>query len=116
MIYRGREGMWSWIFHRLTGLGVLLFLLIHIIDTMLIMIGPEAYNKAISLYRLPIFRIGEVFLVAAVLYHALNGVRIILVDFLPRATRYQRAMFYIEAVLFLIIFIPGAYLMLKPIL
>ncbi|MCH7761227.1 succinate dehydrogenase, cytochrome b556 subunit, partial [candidate division TA06 bacterium] len=63
---------------------------------------------------LPIFRIGEVFLAAAVLYHALNGIRIMLVDFLPRATRHHQAIFYGEVVIFVGLMIPGAYFMLKP--
>jgi len=114
MIYHGREGMWSWIFHRVTGVGVLLFVFIHVIDTMLVLFGPKIYNHAIALYRLPAFRIGEVIIASAVLYHALNGIRVILVDFLPRATRYHRTLFYGVVILFLLVFIPGAYLMIKP--
>jgi succinate dehydrogenase / fumarate reductase cytochrome b subunit len=106
--------MWSWIFHRVTGLGVLLFLAAHIVDTMLILFGPKIYNHAVALYRLPVFRIGEVLVAAAVLYHGLNGIRVILVDLLPRATRYHRALFYWVVILFFVFFIPGAYLMIKP--
>ena len=45
----------AWLFHRVTGVGVFLFLLIHVIDTAFIGWGPELYNKAMSIYRLPFF-------------------------------------------------------------
>ena len=52
--------MWAWILHRLTGVGVLMFLLAHILDTAAIGWGPAAYNRMIELYRMPVFRVGEV--------------------------------------------------------
>ncbi|MBI3012409.1 MAG: succinate dehydrogenase, cytochrome b556 subunit [Elusimicrobia bacterium] len=113
MIYRGKEGQWSWVLHRITGIGVLLFLLTHILDTMLVGWGPEIYNKVMSIYRHPFFKIGEVGLFAAVLYHALNGIRIILVDFWPRGTQYHRQMFYGEVILFFLAMIPVSFLMLS---
>ena len=113
-MYKGGEGQWAWILHRVTGVGVFLFLLVHIVDTALIGWGPEVYNKVVAIYHLPLFRVGEVILAAMVLYHALNGVRIIIVDFWEEATRFHRQLFWAEATLFLIIFLPGAYLMLKP--
>lgn len=112
MIYRGKEGQWSWIFHRMTGLGVLLFLFIHIIDTMLVGWGPEIYNKMIAIYRNPLFKIGEVGLFASVLYHALNGIRIILVDFWPEGTKYHKQMFWIEITIFVFTMIPVSMVML----
>lgn len=112
-MYRGREGMWAWIFHRLTGLAVFLFLLTHILDTALIGAGPKVYNQVIQLYRHPFFLIGEIFLVAAVLYHTLNGLRVILIDFWEKGTLYQRQLFWAEMALFLVIFIPVAIVMLS---
>lgn len=116
MWYRGGIGQWSWALHRVTGVGVLVFLLLHILDTSLIILGPEHYNTIIALYRVPVFRVMEVGLFAAVLFHALNGVRIILVDFWPDLTRVHRQLFYAELVLFVVAMIPVAYLMLKPVL
>ncbi|MBI2119475.1 MAG: succinate dehydrogenase, cytochrome b556 subunit [Elusimicrobia bacterium] len=113
MFYKGKEGQWSWIFHRITGIGVLLFLAIHIIDTMLVGWGPEIYNKVIAIYRNPIFKIGEVGLFAAVLYHALNGIRIMIIDFVPEFTKYHRQIFYLEMLLFFLSMIPVSFLMLS---
>lgn len=113
-MYRGREGMLSWALHRFTGVGVLLFLALHIVDTFLIGFGPEVYDQIIALYKTPFMRVMEVVLGAAVLFHALNGVRIILIDFWPAGTRYQVQMFWAEVVIFVLLFVPTAYIMLSP--
>ena len=84
-LYRGREGMWSWVLHRITGTAIFFFLLVHILDTALIRISPEAYDAVIGTYKTPIMGLGEVALVAAVGLHALNGLRIIAINFSTRA-------------------------------
>ena len=50
-IYRGREGMISWALHRLTGLGVLLFLVIHIADIFVVGYGPDEFNSLLYIYN-----------------------------------------------------------------
>lgn len=113
LTYRGGPGHWSWVLHRLTGVGVFVFLLVHIVDTAFIGWGPELYNKAMALYRNPIFRVGEVVLAGAVLYHALNGIRIIIIDFWPEATLVQRKLSYAVAAVFVAIYVPTAVYMLN---
>jgi succinate dehydrogenase / fumarate reductase, cytochrome b subunit len=93
-LYRGREGMWSWVLHRITGTAIYFFLLVHILDTALVRISPEAYNAVIGVYKTPIMGLGEAALVAAIGFHALNGLRIVLIDFWSIGTRIQRGMFY----------------------
>ncbi len=113
LTYRGKAGHWSWLLHRLTGVGVFVFLLFHILDTSLIGWGPAVYNKMIALYRQPVFRVGEVLLAGAVLYHALNGIRIIIIDFWPAATVVHRKLIYAVAVIFVVVFVPAAIYMLN---
>lgn len=74
--YRGREGHLSFLLHRLTGLGTLLFLTVHILDTSTVYFFPHLYEEAIALYRSSLFMIGEILLVFAVIYHGVNGLRI----------------------------------------
>lgn len=82
--YRGREGHWSFLLHRITGLGTLLFLTIHIIDMAAFYWWPTFFEKALELYRTPIFGLGEIALVFCVFFHGANGIRIAIVDmFLP---------------------------------
>ena len=94
-LYRGREGMWSWVAHRVTGVLIFFFLLVHVLDTALVRVSPEVYNSVIGQYKTPIMGLGELGLVAAIVYHAFNGLRIILIDFLPGGTRHQKLMFWI---------------------
>jgi len=93
-LYRGREGMWSWVLHRITGIAIFFFLLVHVLDTSLIRVSPEAYNAVLGTYKNPIMGLGETVLVAAIVFHAMNGLRIILVDVWSKGARYQRQMFW----------------------
>ena len=112
-MYRGKVGMWAWALHRVTGVGVLLFLLIHILDTALILLGPNVYNHIVGLYKQPFFRPMEVALLAAILYHSLNGIRISLIDFWPNLSKYQEPLFIGVMILFFALFLPASYLMVK---
>ncbi|HET8928670.1 MAG TPA: succinate dehydrogenase, cytochrome b556 subunit [Microbacterium sp.] len=93
-LYRGHEGMWSWVLHRITGVAIFFFLLVHVLDTALVRVSPEAYNAVIGTYKNPIMALGEVVLVAAIAYHAYNGLRVILVDFSAWAARHQRQLWW----------------------
>ena len=112
-LYRGREGMWSWVAHRITGVAVFFFLFVHVLDTALVRVSPDSYNKVIETYKTPIVNFMEVGLVAAVLYHALNGIRLILVDFWSKGPKFQRQMLWTIVVIWLLVMIPGFYFMTK---
>jgi succinate dehydrogenase / fumarate reductase cytochrome b subunit len=114
-MYRGQSGQWSWLFHRVTGLGVLIFLLIHIVDITLIGFGPTVYNDALQVFDTAPFRIFTLALIGALLYHAFNGIRIILVDFWPSGYKYQRQMFYTVMGLTILCTLATAFFILAPI-
>jgi succinate dehydrogenase / fumarate reductase cytochrome b subunit len=114
-MYRGREGQWSWAFHRITGVGIILFLFAHVVDTALVGWGPEAYNKVVAVYHNPFIRLLELALVAMVIYHALNGVRIMLIDFFPGLADRQRELFYGEMTIFVVSMVPITWIIGKPI-
>lgn len=114
-MYRGQSGQWSWLLHRVTGLGVLLFLLIHIVDITLIGFGRTVYNDSIAVFSAWPVRLLSLALIGSVMYHSFNGVRIILIDFWPAAYRYQRAMFYLVLLLTIASFLPMAFFVLAPI-
>ena len=114
-MYRGQSGQWSWLLHRVTGLAILLFLLVHIVDITLIGFGPTIYNDAIGIFSLWPIRIVSVALIGAVLYHAFNGIRIILIDFWATGYKYQRQMFYVVMVVTIIGTLAMAYFVLAPI-
>src|SRR5438270_8850282 len=88
--YRGDPGMWSWVMHRITGVLTFFFLFAHVLDTALVRVSPSSYDEVIATYKNPIVNLLELGLVGAVLYHALNGLRIIAIDFWAKGTRMQR--------------------------
>src|SRR3970040_773362 len=81
--YRGQEGQWAYLLHRITGLGTLLFLTVHILDTSTVYFFPSLYAHAIAIYRSTPFMLGEIVLVFCVLYHGTNGLRLALFDLYP---------------------------------
>lgn len=107
-LYRGREGMWSWVAQRVSGFLVFFFLFAHVLDTALVRVSPESYNTVIETYKNPIVGIGETGLVAAVLFHAFNGVRVMLVDFWSQGPRYQRQLLWGVLALWVLLFAPFA--------
>lgn len=109
--YRGRSGQYSWLAHRLSGLAILFFLVIHTWDTANAFFWPQAYAWSIALFKNPLFGIGEIGVMAAVLYHAFNGIRITLLDFKPEWWIHQKRSVQITWILFFMLFIPIAILM-----
>ncbi len=111
-LYRGREGMWSWVAHRVTGVLIFFFLFAHVLDTALVRVSPDSYNRIIDTYKTPIVNLMELGLTAAVLFHAFNGVRVVLIDFWEKGPRYQRQMTWVVLALFLVLMAAAAPRML----
>ena len=111
-LYRGSEGQWSWIAHRVTGVAIILFLFAHIVDTALVGWGPNAYNRVVNVYKNPIVGLLELGLVAAVIYHALNGLRIMAIDFRPKLAARNKALIYGTMAVFVAGMIPISIVML----
>ncbi|MEV0293399.1 succinate dehydrogenase, cytochrome b556 subunit [Nocardia sp. NPDC050710] len=106
-LYRGDPGMWSWALHRITGVTIFFFLFVHVLDTALVRVSPNTYNEAIELYKNPVVALMEMGLVVCVLFHALNGVRVILVDFWSKGPKYQRLMLWIILTIFVLLAAPA---------
>jgi succinate dehydrogenase / fumarate reductase cytochrome b subunit len=105
-LYRGREGQWTWVLHRISGVSILFFLFAHVVDQALINVSPEAYNRVMDTYRNPFVGLLEIGLAVLVIYHALNGLRIVLFDFWSRGIAYQRRMLLVQTVLFIALAVP----------
>ena len=109
--YRGKEGQLAWVGHRLAGLGTLLFFVVHVIDTSFVYFFPEEYERVILVYRSLPFQVGEQLLVLSVIYHALNGFRITLLDWKPEWWKYQRGLSLAVFGLTVLLFAPAAIIM-----
>jgi succinate dehydrogenase / fumarate reductase cytochrome b subunit len=112
--YRGSEGMLAWAFHRISGVAIWAFILLHVFDIWLASVNPALYDELLTVYGSPLGRVVESLLGAAVLYHALNGARIIIMDFWPPMTRYHKQLWYANWVLFAVIGLPILIQIMAP--
>jgi succinate dehydrogenase / fumarate reductase cytochrome b subunit len=111
--YRGREGQIAWMLHRVTGVGVFLFLAMHISNIFLMSFPAHVFNSVLFLYHSVLFKLLSILgLYLGVLYHALNGIRVMIVDFWPGAGKYQVPLWRIQMVIFFLTFVPSAATML----
>jgi succinate dehydrogenase / fumarate reductase cytochrome b subunit len=86
--YKGGQGFLSFILHRITGLGTLLFLTVHISMTSMVYIYPTLYSRLIEIFQWPLVMLLEIILVFCVIYHGANGLRIAYIDlFKPHLLR-----------------------------
>ncbi len=104
--YKVRTGMFAWLCHRLSGLAITLYLAIHIWGLKALS-DKDAFNALIADYHAPIFKFGEFMLLIAVVYHAINGLRIVLIDFLGWSPHQSRLFWTLGAVAALIMIVGG---------
>ena len=115
-VYRGKSGQWAFVLHRITGFLVFGFLLLHVVDVSLINADPDLYNEVHELYGNVMLRLFEVGLLAALVYHALNGVRIVMIDFFPGAIRNEKMMFTVVLFLSIVLTAIGGFIIMRPFL
>jgi succinate dehydrogenase / fumarate reductase, cytochrome b subunit len=107
--YRKHSGSWAWILHRLTGLGLTAYILMHIVALTGLLKGEAAFNEEMRLFSSPVFLFGEWLLGALVMFHAINGIRIVLVDF-GNGARYHKQILTFVYILSVIIVAGMGYL------
>ena len=112
--YRVSWAQLAWFGHRASGLGVLLFLFLHIVETSTVLFGPEVYDFTQTFYANLPAKIGEVLLMAALVYHSLNGLRVIVMDFWPSTTIYYRPLTYGVIAATTISMVPLGLIILTP--
>jgi succinate dehydrogenase / fumarate reductase cytochrome b subunit len=117
--YRGGVGQLSFLLHRLTGLGILLFLVMHVVDTSTVFFFPALYPDAIAIYRSVPFMISEIFLVFSVIYHGVNGARIAIFDlYLVKnwEIKTQRSSVTWTLLISILLWLPAAFVMGRNVL
>ncbi len=112
-VYRGKTGQWAFILHRVTGFLVFLFILLHIVDVSTLN-DPSVYNAIHQLYGNIFLRLFEVGLLFALLYHALNGLRVIMIDLWPGVIKNEKALFQFMLALAVVLTLVGGYFIVKP--
>ncbi len=115
-VYRGKSGQWAFVMHRITGFLVFMFLLLHVVDVSLVNASPKLYNEVHDLYGNVLLRLFEVGLLGALLFHAFNGLRIVMIDFVPGAIRSEKKMFNIVVFATVVLTLVGGFIIMKPFL
>ena len=96
--YQGGGPMFTWMLHRITGVAILVFVGLHIISSFFMQqTASEVATFINSIYENPIF---QIFVAFFVLFHALNGLRIAVLDLWPRFLTYQREALWLEWTIF----------------
>ncbi len=105
-MYRGKEGQWAFYLHRIAGVTILLYLLLHATELTAPLFGA-GFAKAVSAaFQTDSYQLLRLLTVGAIIYHALNGIRIMLMDFTSWGTRIQKAVWYVVLVVFIALYIP----------
>ena len=100
--YRGGGPMLAWILHRITGLSILFFVGLHVIASFFMQqMGSDWAIAVNTVYESWIFQILVAFFV---LFHAINGLRIVVLDFWPKFLQYQREVLWLQWLIFLPIY------------
>lgn len=112
-LYKGKTGQWAFILHRITGFLVFVFILLHVVDVSTVN-SPRIYNEIHALYGNIFLRLFEVGLLFALLYHALNGLRVVMIDFFPNAIKNEKQVFYAMLSISILLTIVGGVIIVKP--
>lgn len=106
MHYKWKTGHWAFVIHRVTGLALSVYLIMHIY-VISNLYRPENFDKVMGFLNQPLFKLAEIGLLFCVIYHALNGIRIGLIDFANGTTKHAQ-IFWVLMVIGIIVFIAGA--------
>jgi succinate dehydrogenase / fumarate reductase, cytochrome b subunit len=87
--YRRNSGSWAYLLQRLTGVGLVAYLFVHIWALMSLAHGRAAFAIEMKTFTTPPFKVAEWLLGALVMFHAFNGIRIALID-LANGARYHK--------------------------
>ena len=108
-VRRRRLGSWAFALNRLTGIGLTLYLLLHLGVLSLLLQGEEGWNDFIVVAKSPFFLTLDVLLLIGLLFHGLNGIRVVLVG-IGVGIRNQRSMFWVLMVIGLVLLATGTIL------
>ncbi len=111
-IYSGDPGQYAWVLHRATGIGILFFLLVHIVDILLIGLGRDVYDHSVEFYANPFIVPMEILLVGAVIYHLLNGLRLTAINFTLKGARREKKYFWWVLIGSVLLTVPSAIVIL----
>ena len=109
--YQGKGPMLAWILHRISGLGILLFVALHILASFL----SQQFGSDLGVFINTIYEnwIFQIFIFFCALFHTINGLRIVLLDLWPKLLEYQREAIWLEWFIFLPIFGMAVFILVR---
>jgi len=102
--YVGNIAFWI---QRVTGIALVGYLILHV-HTIHDLQNPEKFDDALKLFSTPIFKLGEIALLGTVILHALNGIRLTMVDLGVELTRQRQWFWYFAVGVGAVLFLAGA--------
>ena len=106
--YRYFTGSLAYVLHRVTGIGLIIYLFLHIWSITEATSAFWKYDLLVHRYQEWDFKIGEIALYGCLLFHGLNGVRVLLVDFVLERSHLAKPLFWATALLTLALLVIGA--------
>ena len=88
--YKGGVQHWMWLLHRVSGLGILFFLVLHVFGMSMAFFNPPIHDMMLETYKSPLFAVGELGLAAILIFHSINGTRIALLELKPEWWNQQK--------------------------
>ncbi len=107
-------GSWAWILHRLSGLALIFYLTLHIWVINTLTKGPEKFDSLTQFLSSPLFKLLEVGLWGVILYHAFNGIRVVIVDFFKGSLVHKKLFVVLIAIAF-VLWALGSYMLISHI-
>lgn len=108
-VRKDRVGSWAFALNRITGIGLTVYLILHLAVLSLLARGPEAWDQFLELAHSPLYLLLDVVLIFGILFHGLNGIRVALVG-MGVGVRSHRTLFWALSALGLILLLLSAWL------
>jgi succinate dehydrogenase / fumarate reductase cytochrome b subunit len=105
--YKGQGPMWSFILHRIGGVGMAVFITLHILASF---IGGTSGVFINTIYEHWLF---QIFIFFCALFHAINGLRITIVDLFPPLLVHQREAIWVELAVFIPLFAVAVFVIMS---
>lgn len=108
MRYRWHLGYVAWWLNRATGIAITFYLAIHIWVIHHLTQGPAGFDRVMRFVQQPLFKIAEIGLIGVILFHAVNGVRLLIVEW-GSGCRSQKRLFWWVMAVWAVLFVFGSW-------
>ena len=113
--YYKDSGSWAYIFHRVSGIALIGYIFLHIYSLSTLTQGKEAFEQKMQSFTSPPLLALEWILFIIVLFHSLNGIRIVLVDWADGA-KYHKSLYTFSWIVGILLFLGMGFIMFSHII